>query len=163
MDFNSIDDISDHGFQGFVPIQKLMNAEGTLIVDNKKGVYFVLRISKEPPKFLEIGTGAIVPGKVTNDPISVLESKWVDGTIVMYIGMAKISLRKRLQKYMRFGMGLHSNHHGGRHIWQLADSRELLVCWYVLPWDVDPETFEKAIISEFKEIYGKYPFANRRL
>jgi hypothetical protein len=48
---------------------------------------------------------------------------------------------------------------GGRHIWQLANSGNLLVCWKVTLHDV-LRTVEKALIEEFERVYGKLPFAN---
>jgi hypothetical protein len=44
-------------------------------------------------------------------------------------------------------------------IWQLADSVELRVAWKPTA-GLDPKHVEGKLISEFREIYGKPPFAN---
>jgi hypothetical protein len=94
--------------------------------------------------------------------VSVLREKWVDGTEILYIGKAGTSLRRRLRTYMKFGMGFPSPHKGGSYIWQLADSRELLVCWKVLPVGTDSESIEKNMICDFVKKHGKFPLANLR-
>ena len=133
---------------------------GCSAIDDAPGVYLILRRSAEPPLFLEKGTGGWFKGIDPNVPISVLKEKWVEGTEIMYIGKAGTSLRKRLRTYMRFGMGFPAPHKGGRYIWQLADSRDLLVCWKVLPSDIDPRSYEKTMIIEFVKKFGKLPFGN---
>jgi hypothetical protein len=154
-------DGSSSGFTGFIRIGELME-KGCSGVDNVPGVYLILRRSVEPPIFLEKGTGGWFKGIDPNVPVSVLREKWVGGTEIMYIGKASIPLRKRLRKYMRFGDGIPAPHKGGRYIWQLADSRQLQVCWKVLPESIDPEQYEKILIEEFEKIHGKLPFANLR-
>jgi hypothetical protein len=86
----------------------------------------------------------------------------VDGALVLNIGKAgpgKATLRSRLKQYIRFGQGEAVGHRGGRYIWQLAHSDDLLVCWKVTPDDV-PRTVEKMLIEEFETVYGRPPFAN---
>jgi hypothetical protein len=80
---------------------------------------------------------------------------------VVYIGKAGESLRRRLRKYMDFGLGKAVVHHGGRCIWQLANSGQLLVVWKVI-LDADPATVESRPIHEFKARHGRRPFANLR-
>jgi len=149
------------GWKGYVNIGWLIR-NGCSIIDDHPGVYLILRSSEEPPNFLEIGSGGWFKGTDPNVPLNVLEEKWVDGTDIMYIGKAGTSLRKRIRTYIRFGEGEPAPHKGGCHIWQLADSRELLVCWMLVPDTIDPEELEKSMIREFVEKFGKFPFANRR-
>jgi len=149
------------GFKGFICVGQLMK-NGFSVIDDAPGVYLILRRSAEPPIFLEKGTGGWFKGMDPNVPVSVFKEKWVDGTEIMYIGKAGTSLKKRLRTYMRFGMGLDSPHKGGRYIWQLADSRDLLVCWKVLPSGIDPELFEKMMIADFVKKFGSIPLANLR-
>lgn len=147
------------GFKGFIRVGQLME-NGCSLIDDAPGVYLIIRRSTEPPVFLEKGTGGWFKGIDPNVPVSALRDKWVEGTEIMYIGKAGTSLRKRLRHYMRFGIGIDAPHKGGRHIWQLADNRELRVCWHVLPSAVDPEMVEMLMIEKFKDKYGKLPFAN---
>ena len=59
---------------------------------------------------------------------------------------------------MRFGSGKNVGHYGGRYIWQLADSDDLVVCWKCVE---DSRRVEAAMIAEFKKNHnGKRPFAN---
>jgi len=147
------------GFKGFIRVGQLME-NGCSIIDDAPGVYLILRRSNEPPIFFEKGTGGWFKGIDPNVPISVLKEKWVEGTEIMYIGKAGTSLRKRLRAYMRFGDGIDAPHKGGRYIWQLADSRELRVCWKALPAAVNSEMVEMLMIGKFLDKYGKLPFAN---
>lgn len=89
----------------------------------------------------------------------------MDDTIVVYIGKAgtataQATLYSRLGQYLKFGQGENIGHYGGRYIWQLEDSHNLLVCWKKLP-DNDPREVERKLIESFKLQYnGKRPFAN---
>jgi hypothetical protein len=60
---------------------------------------------------------------------------------------------------MKFGLGKQVDHWGGRYIWQLADSSELLVAWLPTPND-EPRDVEADLIEAFRQAYGKRPFAN---
>ncbi|MET9595602.1 hypothetical protein ABZY45_32455 [Streptomyces sp. NPDC006516] len=96
----------------------------------------------------------------------VLEAAWVDEAVIVYVGKASAGkdggrgLRKRLDEYRRHGAGGSAGHWGGRYIWQLADSDELLVAWLQIP-ERDPGEAEAELIAEFMELYGARPFANR--
>jgi hypothetical protein len=62
---------------------------------------------------------------------------------------------------MRFGSGQSCAHHGGRYIWQLADSGQLLLFWKQIKNGM-AATEEKRLLLEFSERYGCLPFANLR-
>jgi hypothetical protein len=114
--------------------------------------------------FLRAGTGARYKGRDSNVSVDILRRKWVDGAIVLNIGKAggtKIAttLKGRLNKYMRFGRGSNSGHSGGRYIWQLRDSGDLLVFWKPSP-DCLPRTVEGELLREFERQYHRLPFAN---
>ena len=152
------------GFEGFKTMGELMNGPSTLI-PAQKGVYVVLRESESDPRFLSEGTGGFFKGKNPNVSIAELEANWVEGTPVVYIGKAggagsSATLQKRLSQYLRFGQGANVGHWGGRYIWQLSDSRDLIVCWKTLTSD-EPREVERQMIADFKAAHGgKRPFAN---
>ena len=161
MDLHDMDDIRANGFEGFVSIRELQ-VSVCCDVPSVAGVYMVVRPSSEAPIFLSQGTGC---RKYSNPKVGDLKKKWVEGAVVLNIGKAggpsiKETLRKRLKKYMRFGQEKNSGHSGGRRIWQLRDSGDLLVCWKRTPGLV-PRLIEKAIIADFKQQHdARRPFAN---
>ncbi len=162
MNFVTIDDIRHAGFIGEVTVSALQVSSCREVPD-EPGVYLILRRDLAPPAFRPQGTGC---EKYTNEKVSDLQGKWVEGTVVLNIGKAggrdiAETLRDRLGKYMRFGKGRNSGHSGGRRIWQLRDSGDLLVCWKVTGRAV-PREAETELIKQFEQRHGKLPFANAR-
>jgi hypothetical protein len=160
--FNDVEIMKKSGFTGFLTIGKLMDSRKT--IDKTKGVYFVLYLYKSPPTFVEKGTGGYFKGKDPNVSIDVLKENWVDNTKVVYIGRGgqkgkKSTLRKRLSQYLRFGQGKNVGHSGGRYIYQIVDSKQLVICWKTVG---DPEKVESELIDDFILIYEKLPFGNLR-
>ena len=159
MNFDTLHNITNAGFQGFVTVSELWSGEVSRIPAGK-GVYMVVRASETQPQFVEVGTGGHFKGKNPNISIEELKRNWIEGTCVIYIGKAT-SLRKRLGQYLRFGHGKPTGHWGGRLIWQLKDAEDLLFCWKELPEKDDPDKIETSLIEYFKEQYeGRRPFAN---
>ena len=162
MNFNNIDDIKKAGFVGFKTMQELFGDSSQLPAI--KGVYLVLNLDTKAPSYLQVGSGGHFKGKNPNITIPELKSNWVDKTIVVYIGKAgsetsSATLKSRLKQYFGFGQGKNIGHWGGRLIWQLATSNNLVVCWKALP-NEDPRTFEGKLIKDFVTQYGNRPFAN---
>lgn len=162
LDFDNLGAIKESGFSGFVKLEHLF-VNSSLIPDIK-GVYMILCIKNKSPEFLEIGTGGHFKGKNPNISLTELKHNWVENTQVVYIGKAggddsKATLRSRLTQYFRFGQGKNVGHYGGRLIWQIKNSKELLVCWKPLPND-DPRSVEAELIRDFVTKYKKRPFAN---
>jgi hypothetical protein len=162
MNFESLDAIKKEGFVGFRSMTDLFADSSEL--PKIKGIYLVLYLEKKAPELLTVGTGGHFKGKNPNVPVSELKQNWVDDTIVVYIGKAgkvgsAATLQSRLRQYFGFGQGGNVGHWGGRLIWQLRNSRNLVVCWNELPND-DPRTVEASLIQEFVKKYGKRPFAN---
>ena len=113
---------------------------------------------------MQIGFGGHFKDKNPNVSIDILKENWVDNSLIVYIGKAgnessKATLNSRLKQYLYFGQGRKAAHWGGRLIWQLKDSDQLLVCWKKSPND-DPRAIEKKLIKNFVTEYGKRPFAN---
>lgn len=156
MDFSSIEAIQKAGFVGFKTVAE-MKQGGRRILPDSGGVYLILRPYIKKPQFLPVGTGGHFKGRDPNVPVEELMENWVENTCVLYIGKAT-SLKTRVSAYMSFGRGSAVGHWGGRLLWQLADSDEMLVCWKET--DDVPIDVEKDLIAEFKKIYGQWPYAN---
>ncbi len=155
MDFNDLNSIRKAGFTGFAKINDL--SKDCSVIPDIQGVYMILKDNNKHIEFIEKGTGGHFKGKNPNVSIKELEENWVDNTKVMYIGKAT-SLNKRVRQYLRFGQGEPVGHWGGRYIWQLKTTKDLIVCWHTL--STVPRETEKELIQNFKNVYGKRPFAN---
>ena len=155
MTFNDIDELKKNGFIGFRKMSELF-LDSSILPDNN-GVYIVLNSENKPADFMTIGTGGFFKGKDPNVSLVELKSNWVENTKVVYIGKAT-SLKSRLRQYFNFGQGKNVGHYGGRLIWQLKYSNELLVCWK--PLTSDPREYEADLIRQFVFKFRKRPFAN---
>jgi hypothetical protein len=129
-----------------------------------RGVYIIVSQSLKEPKFLVRGLGGMFKGKNPNIPINILKKKWVTFKLnenkILYIGKAgrNNTLKNRIKLYIKFGQGKSAAHWGGRYIWQMVDSDDLLIYWKE---DTDSEKSEKIMLAEFKTIHNqKLPFAN---
>ena len=153
------------GFEGFKTVSELMN--NCKDIPKEMGVYVVLRERNEKPVILEKRPFNCQEEKYPSYSKSDLENEWVEGAQIIYIGKAgglafKTELNKRLRTYIRFGKGKKAAHGGGRSIWQLADAKDLEVCWRVLSTE-EPRDVEEKMISDFCSKHGgKRPFANRQ-
>lgn len=151
-----IENYRKDGFSGFVPVSKLRSTASLL--PDSGGVYIVVRDSDNSPEFLATGTGGFFKGKNPNVGQEELESNYVAGSKVVYIGKAT-SLKKRVGQLLRFGAGSAVGHWGGRYLWQLADSDNLLIAWKTTS-TTDPRAEEIKMLEEFVSRHGKLPFAN---
>ena len=163
MNFSSIPSIQEKGFRGFVTVSDLQ-ATKCKAVSPEPGVYFILRLERTPPHFMAASVGGHFKDKNPTVAKTELVTNWVDEALVLYIGKAggsknTATLKKRLQQYMRFGQGKKVGHWGGRYIWQLADYAQLQVCWLPTPTR-EPGDVETELIENFRQQYGKRPFAN---
>lgn len=154
------DELIAAGFTGFKTV-KQMNNGGLSSVTESQGVYMILYLNPtgEMLNFLPVGTGGLFKGEDPNVSIAELQNNWVEGTPVVYIGKAT-SIKKRLSQYMRFGQGKDVGHKGGRYIWQIPNSENLVVCWK--PTQEDSRKVEAELIQQFVAEFGKRPFANLR-
>ncbi len=127
------------------------------MISESKGVYLILNIDNKAGEFLAVGSGGHFKGKNPNVSQKELNENWVENTKVLYIGKAT-SLKSRLRQYFGFGQGKNIGHYGGRLIWQLKYSKDLVVCWKSL--ETNPREFEAELIRQFVKNYGCRPFAN---
>jgi hypothetical protein len=162
MTFNNIDEFKDLGFVGFKSINELfLNSS---ILPNERGVYCIFHSKNGNREFIEVGCGGHFKGKNPNVSLLDLETNWVKDAKVVYIGKAggagkQATLRSRLKQYLNFGQGKPVGHWGGRLIWQLKHSSDLIICWKPLP-NIEPREYEAELIKSFFTKFGKRPFAN---
>ncbi len=152
-------------FSGGVSVRELQ-ATRCKELPRTQGVYLIVRNSTAAPDFLETSVGGWFKGKNPTTDLDTLRGKWVADSPIVYIGKAGGStsnrtLKKRLDEYMRFGMGEPIHHWGGRYIWQLADNKDLTVWW--TSTDCDAETVESELLTEFLGIHKRLPFANLKV
>lgn len=163
MKFNTKDDLIKYKCKGFKTFYELMRDQSSIPED--KGIYFVLYFGEGKPEFRETGTGGHYNGKDPNVSLEKLNNAWVENTIVLYIGQAggncsQETLNSRITTYLQFGQEKKVAHRGGRYIWQIENSDELVICWKKLK-KLNPSYLEWKKIKEFIERYKKRPFANR--
>jgi hypothetical protein len=124
-------------------------------------VYVVTREPDVPPTFLKESVGGPHKRAPLTVGIDKLEQAWRDQAEVVYVGKAagRGGLQERLWAYARQGLGHPAGHAGGRFIWQLAGSDELVVGW-METIDETPEDVEEALLAMHIEAFGRRPFAN---
>jgi len=153
-----VDSLRAGGFHGFIPFSALRTG-GLLDVPDVPGVYVVVRASSGPILFLEDSRGGWFKGKDPTVPVGVLEARWIDDAEELYIGKAD-RLRRRVKELSEFGHGRPVGHRGGRFLWQIEGSADLLVGWLATPGR-DPRQVEVQMLAAFREEFGgRQPFAN---
>lgn len=165
MRFDDLSDLAQSGFGGFATIETLQRSNCQEVPD-EPGVYLVVWPHQGKPTFLEENPGGRFKGKNPTVSRDVLENHWVEEANVIYIGRTgnatgRATLCKRLRRLLRFGLGKAVGHWGGRFIWQISGSKELLLCWKTTSGHEAP-LMESRLILDFINEYGKRPFANLR-
>jgi hypothetical protein len=133
-------DLEAAGFVGWQTWDEL-RAAGFAAVPTDPAAYIVYRPSSSGPTFLKTSPAGHHKGKNPTESIDVLEKNWVPTSRVVYVGKANVANR-RLSELARFGAGANVGHKGGRYIWQLADSDDLLVAWHVIDWGETASGYE---------------------
>lgn len=156
-----VEGLREAGFEGFESVATLRRTRlGS--VPNKSGVYAIVRDRLLTPQFLSTSTGGWFKGLDPSDRIDILENKWVKDATVVYIGKAgsaagAATLRSRLKELLDFGAGGPVGHRGGRFLWHLEDSEDLLVCWRL---SAQPRADERQLLAGFRRVHGALPYAN---
>ena len=137
-------------------------------VPSVRGVYIVYVRDDFIPTFLESSRGGHFKKKDPTLPVEELKTLWVAGASVLYIGStgggekSERTLRDRIRELLDFASGKPVGHWGGRVLWQVKNAEQLfLVAWRTLP-DEDPRIVKKKLIEDFRQKFGKRPFANLR-
>jgi hypothetical protein len=152
-------DLEALGFEGWCTWAALRQAHFAAVPAGP-AVYVIYRAAAAAPSFLGVNPGGRFKDKDPSVPLDVLTSSWVPGAHVVYIGKADVADR-RLKQFARFGAGEPVGHWGGRYIWQLSDSDELLVAWHEISWVEQARQYEKRLLARFGELHGVVrPFAN---
>jgi hypothetical protein len=152
-------DLEALGFEGWCTWAALRQAHFAAVPAGP-AVYVIYRAAAAAPSFLGVNPGGRFKDKGPSVPLDVLTSSWVPGAHVVYIGKADVADR-RLKQFARFGAGEPVGHWGGRYIWQLSDSDELLVAWHEISWVEQARQYEKRLLARFGELHGVVrPFAN---
>jgi hypothetical protein len=147
------------GFAGWETWGQL-RADDLARVPRGPAVYVVYRADRGEPEFLTTNPGGRFKEQDPTVAVDVLREKWVPGAEVVYIGKADDG-RRRLRQFARFGVGEPVGHWGGRFIWQLADSGELLVGGHAISWEEMARDYEKRLLAYFSQLHrGARPFAN---
>ena len=154
MDFTS-EELAEEGFVGFLPWDDLPLEE----VPDTHGVYVVVNAGPDPPELLSRSPAGRFKDRDPTVSRVILQAAWVDGCPLLYIGKAA-RLRARLRQYLDHGRGKPVGHWGGRYIWQLGGSGDLLVAWKVT--NETPRLLEQEMLAAFVDRYGQLPFANLR-
>ena len=146
------------GFTGWKTFGELTKND----LPRDRGVYVVMTSPTEDvPVFLSTTVAGTHKGKSLAVEPALLSSAWRRGAEVLYIGKAggARGLRDRLWAYAKQGRGRPAGHQGGRYIWHLPESQDLVVAWRATP-DHDSHDIEEALLSLFIEDHGDRPFAN---
>ena len=153
-------EVADLKLNGCATVRELK--QSCSVVPDCKGVYFVLREKTESvPVFKAQSPVLEHKGKPLSYPVETLESKWVEDTDIMYIGKTDSSLRARIRTYISYGKGNDSPHRGGRAIWQLPDTDNMIIGWRIIDATESARTIEAQLLADFKNAHGgMLPFAN---
>jgi len=164
----SKDDLLDMGFTGFIRLKDIGNDFN--IFPETKGLYIICTDVNQDISFCNPGTAGFFKGKDPNVTIDELNRKWVEDANVLYIGRAggtakngrvyRSTLKTRIMQYIKFGRGKNIGHWGGRYIWQIKGSEDLMIAYKILE-EENPVIEEQELINKFKSHYnGRLPFAN---
>lgn len=156
--------LESRGFGGFISVASLRELDLEQ-VSARAGVYAVVRETDEEIRFLSQSIAGHFKGRDPTVRVDQLQTAWVPSSQVLYLGKAGTalggqSIRKRVKQLLDFGAGRPVGHWGGRYLWQIESSGQLLVSWRETPQQ-DPSDVEKGPLEEHVAATGHRPFANR--
>jgi hypothetical protein len=154
----TLDDLRRRGFVGFDSVRELTEGVGDLPAT--PGVYAVVRVTATGPRFLADSPASWFKGKDPTVTVERLNDEWVAGAQTVYIGSG-CNLAQRVGLLIAFsnaGATTSIFHWGGRLLWQLEDSQDLLVGWMSEPTGLS--STERDLVDEFVTRFGRMPYAN---
>ena len=100
--FENLATLEESGFTGFVSVAELQRTS-CRAVSSEPGVYLVLAELTKTPVFLAESIGGHFRGRNPTAPVATLQSQWVEGACVLYVGKAgsegkAATLRSRLKQ-----------------------------------------------------------------
>lgn len=121
----------------------------------RHGVYVVVRAPGLRPEFLPASVGGPHKRRPLTVDVDVLQRAWRDDAEIVYVGKAggRLGLQDRLWAYAKQGRGRSAGHAGGRFVWQLPMSHELLVGWRETG-DLDVGDVEEALLALHIDRFG---------
>jgi hypothetical protein len=91
-----------------------------------------------------------------------LRDRWIDGSPVVYLGETG-DLHKRLKQRLAFGAGRAVGAWGGRALWQIPFSEDLVFAWRATDSKQAAVALERDLLAAFQQMNdGHRPFGNRR-
>ena len=145
-----------YGFRGFERVAAWHSWIDEVLPE--PGVYVVISVEPGAPSFLDSNPGGRFKGCNPTVPRERLESEWIVGTKVLYVGKGD-QLQRRIRQLTQFANGEPVGHWGGRLLWQLDGHESFEVAWLVTPSE-RPANVEVELITDFVEQFGRLPFAN---
>lgn len=156
--------LKEAGFCGFLTVNELLDTSTRREIPPGSGIYVVMYAGDQPPEFLKVSTAGWFKGKDPTLRLEELEARWVEGELMVYVGMSgegpSAGLRKRIRALLRYGTGHNIGHAGGRALWQLPSSGHLVVCWRTTADGQKAAAEERRMLNEFRKRHGQLPFAN---
>ena len=158
VDLSSENGLRKIGFDGFLAVAELRDSKlGD--VAKTHGVYLVMTDPNAHPRFLPRSPAGHFKGKDPTVSIPDLKTNWVFGASILYFGMTRDSLKKRIGTLLKYGEGKPVGHRGGRYLWQIDMSKDFKIAWMPVT-DRDPRDVESELMEQFAQQYGALPFAN---
>ena len=147
-----------NAFGGFATVRDL--DEGTAQLPYEPGVYVVLWEGVEPPRFLDQSPCGHFKGRDPTVSVDVLDGRWIKGCDAIYIGESS-NLAERWRLRLAFKAGDSVGAWGGRYVWQIENAQNLVVAYRTCS-SGEKITLKREFLNQFRDHWGRLPFANLR-
>jgi hypothetical protein len=150
------DELMARGFEGFATVAELRE-ERCRSLPHVPGVYVVVLPEEMDIRFRSASVGGWFKGRDPTVPLELLKGRRLRSGEVSYIGMAGTSLRTRVKALVDYGGGSPVGHQGGRLLWQVEDSDDMLIGWMQV---LNAREVENGLLTAYETEFGELPFAN---